>query len=235
MNKQCTPFIGIALILLGTLALAANLAVPILGREMCRYLAMRFGPPVVVGLGLALMGFPLLARGRGWGALFIAGMPVLTTGGILVFTNTFRLWGAWEWLWPLEVSSLALGFLFAAAWMRSIWLVIPAIIVGANAAVLQFCALTGLWGAWAVLWTVEPLAVGLALLVVGAARRVGGLVLAGTIHCGLAGAGLVLMSMVGCGGWFTNLAGLVILIGVGGLLVARGAASRPLPPVSAAE
>jgi hypothetical protein len=236
MNKQCTPLVGIALILLGALALAVNLAMPILGPEVCRYLAVRFGPPVVFGLGLALMLLPLLARGRrGLGALFIPGMPVLTTGVILLFTSTFHVWGAWEWLWPLEVSSLAWGFLFAAVWMRSIWLLIPAIIIGANGIVLQACALTGLWGAWAVLWTVEPLAIGLALLAVGAAKRLGGLVLAGTIHCGLAGVGLVVMSLVGLGGWLSNLAGLVILIGVGGLLVVRGVVSREVSPLSAAK
>jgi hypothetical protein len=37
--------------------------------------------------------------------------------------------------------------------------------------VLQFCALTGLWNAWAVLWTVEPLSVGLSLLAVSAKTR----------------------------------------------------------------
>ena len=233
MNNKCTPFIGIALILVGALALAANLAVPILGREVCRYLAMRFGPPVVVGLGLALMLLPLLARGqRGWGALFIPGMPVLTAGGILLFTSNFHVWGAWEWLWPLEVLSLALGFLFAAIWMRSIWLLIPTIIVGANGVVFQFCALTGLWGAWAVLWTIEPLAVGLALWLVGAAKRLDGLFLAGTILCGLGGMGWVGMTLIVPSGRLISLAGLVVLIGVGFVLVVRAAASRRLSPMS---
>ncbi len=236
MNKQCWPIVGIVLILLGVMALAANLAVPILGPAMCRLLMARFGPPIVTGLGMALMLIPLLARSRrGLGALFIPGMPILTTGVILLFTNTFRVWGAWEWLWPLEVSSLAWGFLFAAAWMRSIWLLIPAIIIGANGVVLHFCALTGWWEAWAVLWTVEPLALGLSFLLIGAARRLGGLLLAGTILCGLAGIGLVIMSLVGCGGWLSNLAGLLVLIGVGGVLVVRGAASGKASSLSAAE
>ncbi len=236
MNKQCTPVVGIVLILLGAVALAANLAVPILGLTICRLLIARFGPPLVAGLGLALMLIPLLARSRrGLGALFIPGMPILSTGAILLFTNTFRVWGAWEWLWPLEVSSLAWGFLFAAAWMRSAWLLIPAIIIGANGVVFQFCAITGWWEAWAVLWTIEPLAIGLALLAVGAAKRLGGLLLSGTILCGLAGIGLVIMSLVGSGGWLTNLVGLVVLIGVGGLLVVRGAVSHQSPPMSAAE
>ena len=69
------------------------------------------------------------------------------------------------------------------------------------------------------------------------AGRLGGLVLAGTILCGLGGMGLVGMSLVGPGPgrWLTNLAGLVVLIGVGGLLVVRGAVSRELSPMSAVK
>ncbi len=233
MNKQCTPVIGIALILLGAVVLAANLAVPILGPTLCRLLIARFGPPLVAGLGLALMLIPLLARSRrGLGAIFIPGMPILSTGAILLFTNTFRVWGAWEWLWPLEVSSLAWGFLFAAAWMRSVWLLIPAIIIGAKGVVFQFCALTGLWGAWSVLWTIEPLAIGLTFLLIGAAKRLGGLFLAGIILCGLGGMGLVGMTMVGPSWWLIRLAGPVVLIGVGFLLFVWGIASRRLSPAS---
>ena len=236
MNKQFSAMVGIALILLGASALVFNLAMSMLGPNVWQLLIWRFWPLTVVGLGLALMLLPLLATGRrGLGALFIPGMPVLTTGGILLFTSVFHVWGAWEWLWPLEVLSLALGFLFAAIWMRSIWLLIPAIIVGANGVVFQFCTLTGLWGAWAVLWTIEPLAVGLAFLLIGAAKRLGGLFLAGTILCGLAGIGLVGMTLVGPSWWLIRLAGPVVLICVGFLLFVWGIASRRLSPAPANE
>ncbi len=236
MNKQFSAMAGIALILLGVSAMVFNLAMPLLGLNVWRLIIWRFWPLTVIGLGLAFVLAPLLATGRrGLGALFIPGMPVLTTGGILLFTSVFHVWSAWEWLWPLEVSSIAWGFLFAAAWMRSIWLLIPAIIIGANGVVFQFCALTGLWSAWAVLWTIEPLAVGLALLSVGAVKRLGGLFLAGTILCGLAGIGLVGMTMVGPGWWLIRLAGPVVLIGAGFLLFVWGIASRRLSPISTAK
>ncbi len=236
MNKQFSAMAGIVLILLGASALVLNLAMPVLGLTMWRSLIWRFWPLTVMGLGLLLALLPLLATGRrGMGALFIPGMPVLTTGGILLFTSVFHVWGFWEWLWPLEVSSLALGFLFAAIWMRSIWLLIPAIVVGANGVVFQFCALTGLWRAWAVLWTIEPLAAGLAFLLVGAIKRLGGLFLAGIILCGLAGMGLVGMTIVGPGWWLIRLAGPVILICVGFLLLVWGVTSRRLVPAPTAE
>ena len=236
MNKQFSAMVGIVLILLGASALVFNLAMPVLGLNVWRSLIWRFWPLIVVGLGLVFMLLPLLATGRrGMGALFIPGMPILTTGGILLFTSVFPVWGAWEWLWPLEVLGVALGFLFAAIWMRLIWLLIPAIILGANGVVFQFCTLTGLWGAWAVLWTIEPLAVGLAFLLVGAAKRLAGLFLAGTILCGVAGVGLVGMTLAGPGWWLIRLAGPVILIGVGFLLFIWGMASRRLTPTPAAE
>ena len=236
MNKQFSAMVGVVLILLGASVLVFNLAMPVLGLNVWRSLIWRFWPLTVVGLGLLFVLLPLLATGRrGLGALFIPGMPVLTTGGILLFTSVFHVWGAWEWLWPLEVSSVALGFLFAAIWMRSIWLLIPAFIVGANGMAFQFCTLTGLWRAWSVLWTIEPLAIGLAFLLVGAAKRLGGLFLAGTILCGLAGMGLVGMTIAGPGWWLIRLAGPIVLIGVGFLLLIWGITSRRLSPASAAK
>jgi len=236
MNKQFSAMVGIVLILLGASALVLNLAMPVLGLNMWRLVIWRFWPLAVVGLGLFFVALPLLAHGRrGMGALFIPGMSILTTGAILLFTSVFHVWGAWEWMWPLEVLGVALGFLFAAIWMRSVWLLIPAIVVGANGMLFQFCALTGLWGAWAVLWTVEPLAVGVAFLLIGAAKRLAGLFLAGVILCGLAGIGLVGMTIVVPGWWLIRLVGPVVLISVGFLLFVWGIASRRLSPAPAAE
>jgi hypothetical protein len=89
---------------------------------------------------------PLAVRGkRGLGALFIPGMPTLATGLILLLASVFRRWDVWAWLWPLEVLALAAGFLVAAIYTRVIELVIPAIIIGLNRLLLQFCTVTGLW------------------------------------------------------------------------------------------
>ena len=51
------------------------------------------------------------------------------------------------------------------------------------------------------MWVVEPLAVGLALLMVGAVQGVTGLRIAGLVLCGLAAAGIMLMLLVLAAWW----------------------------------
>jgi hypothetical protein len=142
-------------------------------------------------------------------------------------------WGAWSWLWPLEVLSVALAFMLAALHMRVIWLMIPAIIIGANGLLFQFCAITGLWQVWAVMWTIEPLSVGMALLLVGARKRRSGLMMAGVLLCGIGGVGLLGMSAVVSTRWLMpgwqwlfRVAGPATLIVVGALLLFGGLAQR---------
>ena len=213
MNNRFSLLVGITLILTGILALVSNLAMPMIGLNLWRWGIWRLWPLAVVSVSVFFLLPPLLVRGRrALGALFIPGMPILTTGAILLFTSAFDLWSAWEWLWPLEVLALAQGFLFATVYTRAIWLAIPSIIIGANGAVLQFCALTGLWEMWAVLWTVEPLSVGLSLLVISAKRRWFGLFVAGLIVCGLAGLGLVGMTAILSEWWPISLLGSGVLI-----------------------
>jgi hypothetical protein len=180
---------GVALIGIGALSMGSNL---LLQTE-----AWRLWPVVVVIAGLLLTapGFMGLAR-RGFGAFFIPGIPVLTTGGILLFASIFHNWGVWAMAWPLEVLGVALGFGLAAIFMRVPALAIPAMIVGVNGLVLGFCNLTGLWQAWALLWPVEPLAVGLGLLVLGLATRSSGANLAGVILCAIAGVGFFMTSFM---------------------------------------
>ena len=180
---------GAALIGIGALSMVSNL---LLQTE-----SWRLWPVVVVILGLLLTipGFFGLAR-RGFGAFFIPGIPVLTTGGILLFASIFHNWGVWALAWPLEVLGVALGFALAAIFMRVPALAIPASIVGVNGLVLAFCNITGLWQAWALLWPVEPLAVGLGLLVLGLAKRSAGINLAGVILCTIAGVGFFMTSFM---------------------------------------
>jgi hypothetical protein len=180
MNKRFSILLGAVLIVMGGLMLLFNLALPMLGISGWRWGVWRLWPMFVIGVGLLFVLTPLLVRGkRGLGGLFIPGMPTLVTGGILLFTSAFDVWGAWEWLWPLEVLAVAVGFLFASIYMRNIWLLIPAIIVGANGLLMQFCALTGWWSVWAVLWTIEPLAVGVALFAAYTRKRRSGLLVVG--------------------------------------------------------
>jgi len=187
MNKQLSIVISIILIMVGLLTLAFSLVGPVLG-----FRVWQLWPLTVVAAGALFVLPPLLVRGkRGLGGLFIPGMPILTTGTILLFASVFRTWDVWSWLWPQEVLAGALGFLFAAIYMRNVWLLIPAIIVGANGVLMQFCAITGLWSVWAVLWAIEPLSVGLALLAVYLRRRSAGLLVAGVTLCALAVMGAV--------------------------------------------
>jgi hypothetical protein len=89
----------------------------------------------------------------------------------------------WRWVSRWPPSSCALPAL-----------AIPASIVGVNGLVLAFCNLTGLWQSWALLWPIEPLSVGLGLLVLGLAKRSYGVNLAAVILCIIAGVGFFFTS-----------------------------------------
>jgi hypothetical protein len=234
MEKRFSNIVGVSMILLGALALLVNLALPSVGINFWDWTVGRFWPLIIIGVGWIFVLIPLLVRGRrGLGGFFIVGLPILATGGILFLTNFFGWWDMWEFLWPLEVLSLALGFLFAALTMRVTWLVIPAIITGMNGLVFLFCAITGLWEMWAVLWTVEPLAVGLALIVVSLIKQSNGLFVAGLILCGVAGVGFLLMSGILVATvawpwlWLFKLAVPAILIFTGALVLGWNLLRRP--------
>jgi hypothetical protein len=153
-------------------------------------------------------------------------MPILVTGSVLLFASVLNWWDAWSWLWPLEVLGVASGFALAAIWLRVIWLTIPAMIVGANGLLFQFCAVTGLWEVWAVMWAIEPLSVGLSLLLIGGIRRRRGLMTAGVLLCAVGGVAVVGMSAIVSATWLagwlwlvrTVAPVLVILVGVSLLL-----------------
>jgi hypothetical protein len=242
MNKQFPILAGIGLIILGLLALFFTVGVPMLGLSVLFWGPWRLWPLIVVGLGLLLLAPPVLVRSRpGLGLLFIPGMPVLTTGGILLLASVFNWWNVWEWLWPQELIALGLGFLFAAIYMQSVWLTLPAIIIGLNGLVFQFCALTGLWEAWSFLWTIEPLSIGLSLLLVGAVKRTRGLFLAGLVVCGLAGMALMgttsilALGALWSGWWLAKLIAPAVIILAGALLLAWGALVYKSSPGTALE
>jgi len=180
---------GIGLLIIGGLSMVSNL--------FLRTEAWRMWPLVVlaVGLALTLPGFLGLVR-PGLGAFFMPGLPVLTTGRILMFASITGNWGIWALAWPLLVLAAALGFGLSAIFMRVPGLAIPAMIVGVNGLVLAFCNLTGLWSAWAILWPIEPLAIGLGLLIVGISKRSLGANTAAIILIGIAGMGFFLTSFV---------------------------------------
>lgn len=180
---------GVGLLVIGGLSMVGNL---FLSTQ-----AWRMWPLVVLAAGIALTAPGLLAISRpGFGAFFMPGIPVLATGGILMFASITGNWGIWALAWPLVVLAVALGFGLSAIFMRVAGLAIPAIIIGANGLVLAFCNTTGLWGAWAILWPIEPLAIGLGLLVVGIANRSKGASVAALILIGLAGVGFFMTSFI---------------------------------------
>ena len=184
MKKNLTIILGIGLIVLGALALAGNLILPMFGLHLRWWQFWRIWPMIVIVVGLLLSIVPLMAKGRkGITALLIPGLPTLITGGILMVASIFDAWWIWNYLWPLEVLSLALGFALAAIFTHSTGLGVPAIIIGLNGIVLQVCAISGWWGIWSFIWTIEPLAIGLSLLLLSLRGRHQGLFMAGLLFC----------------------------------------------------
>lgn len=235
MQKKASLLIGLTLILLGILALAGNLLVRVAGNG--NVLGFRAWPIVVVGAGLLFCLSPFLFRQqRGLSGLFVPGIPALVTGMILFAASLSGHWAIWSFLWPLELLSLAAAFVLMAIFLKVPWLTIPASIIGFTGLILQFCAATGWWSVWAVLWTVEPFAVGLPLLLIGIARKIEGVKLAGTVLCGLAGLAFAAMSsFLVTSLWITRLIGPILVLGFGVLLVVTAMAKRspenPEPPV----
>jgi hypothetical protein len=207
MNKQTSVVAGFILIAVGLMMMGLTVGMPMLGFSVWHIFEIwRFWPLTMIGVGLGFVLPPLLFRSRrGLGGLFIPGMPILTTGSILLFTSVLDWWGAWSWLWPLEVLSVAAGFILAALYLRVIWLIIPAFIIGANGLLFQFCAFTGLWEVWAVMWTIEPLSVGLALLLIGARKQRSGLMTAAIMLCCIGGVSFfgmaAILSVTWIAGW----------------------------------
>jgi hypothetical protein len=226
MQKKVSLLIGVTLILLGILALAGNLLIQAGGIGVVT--GFQAWPILVVGAGLLFCIPPFLfPRQRGLSGLFIPGLPVLTTGILLFIASMNGNWSIWSTLWPLEVLSLAAAFVLMAIFLKVPWLMIPASILGCTGAVLQFCALTGLWRSWAVLWTVVPFSVGLPLLLIGFARKIEGVKLAGIILCGLAGLAFAAMStFLVTSQWWTRLIGPVLVLGLGILLIISALARR---------
>jgi hypothetical protein len=219
MQKKDSLLIGVTLIVLGILALAGNLLLRAVGNGFV--LGFRAWPVFVVAAGLLFCLPPLIfPRQRGLSGLFVPGIPTLITGMLLFIGSVTGYWGIWATLWPLEVLSVAAAFILMAVFLKVPWLMIPASILGFTGLILQFCAATGWWSSWAVLWTVEPFAVGLPLLLIGLSRKIEGVKLAGLILCGLAGLGFAAMSTVLVTSlWITRLIGPALVLGLGILLV----------------
>ena len=219
MQKKASLLIGVTLILLGILALAGNLLIRAAGSGFM--LGFRAWPIFVVGAGLLFclppFLFPAAARPE---RVVHPRHPDPDHGSAAVHRQRDRQLVHLGHLWPLEVLSVAAAFVLMAIFLKVPWLMIPASIIGFTGLVLQFCALTGWWSSWAVLWTVEPFAVGLPLLLIGIAKKIEGVKLAGIILCGLAGLAFAAMSsFLVTSLWITRLIGPALVLGLGILLI----------------
>jgi hypothetical protein len=172
-------------------------AIALLGNIFLATKAWKLWPIIIVlaGIGLTAPGFFGFTR-RGFGSFFIPGIPVLTTGMILLYASLTDNWGVWAVAWTLEVLAFALGFALAAIFMRVPGLAIPAFIVGVNGVMFAFCAVTGLWQSWAILWPIEFLSVGLGLLALGIANHSAGVKTAASILFAIAGGGFFITVFV---------------------------------------
>lgn len=230
MQKKTSLLFGITLILLGVLALGGNMLIRAVGMD--GLLGFRAWPIIVVGLGLLFCLAPFIFyKLRGLSGLFIPGLPILVTGILLFAASLSSSWHIWSIFWPLIVIGLALGFVLMAVFLKIPWLLIPASIIGFTGLVLQFCAATGLWSSWAVLWTVEPFAVGLPLLLIGMVKKLDGVKTAGIILCGFAGLVFAaLSSLLVTSLRITRFIGPAVVLTLGVLLVLSAAFKRK-PPV----
>lgn len=182
MTRNIKLTTGALLTLLGTMVLAYNLFAAALGWPDPAL--WRLWPLAIAGAGLLFVLPPLVApQQRALGALFLPGLPLLTVAGLSAATLVLRPGFVWTLFWPQMVLALALALGLLALYLRSIWLILPALVLGLLGAALQLSALTGWWSLWAVLWSVAPFGAGLSLLVVGLRQHSNGLRLTGALTC----------------------------------------------------
>ena len=235
MRRLSSTLIGLLLIMLGIFGIAWRMDVPGGALATLRLGILRLWPVLVFIVGAFFVLPPLFMRDRpGLSGLFIPGIPILVTGGVLLLASLTNRWGfIWGHFWPLEILAVALAFLLMALFLRKIGLTFPAVILAFNGLALQFTALTGWWEAWAVLWVIEPLAVGVALLVLYFKLRRRGLLIAGLILCGITVLGVLLMSLILANRWWVlGLFGPALLVLLGGFFIIRALQAGKEAPVA---
>ena len=159
------------------------------------------------------------------GAMFLVMNIGSTIGGVLSIVSMGNLW-------PLIVIWVGLGFFIPIfIWWdsrhKNYGLAMPGTIVLVNGLILFYCNLSGNWGAWAYLWTLEPFSVALGLLALyflGPKKEQGLLVAAAVIG----GASLAVFAILASalGGPIGGVVGAFLLIALGIILVARAIVQR---------
>ncbi len=169
MQRSSSSLIaGLILIGLGVLALFFTLG----GIDLWAY-SWRWWPTVIIAFGVLIALLPVFIRKRWMGLLYVIAAPIIATGIMLLISMTSGQWSLWARWWPIEVLSVALGFVLAAIYARSVWLMVPAIFLGVNGGLFLFNAWYGQWYLWKVLWILQPLSLGVALLLVGVVKHSG--------------------------------------------------------------
>lgn len=226
MNKNISILSGPFLIFIGGLALIHTLIAPLFNIEINPW---SMWPLLVVGVGAMFTLAPFAEReNRGLGALFIPGFPILMVSGLLFASNLLNWSSSWALFWPLIIIAVAAGFAAAAIWSQNIWLFIPAIIIGLNGIVFQLCSLTGWWHLWSVLWVIEPLSVGLALIFVSLFTKSRGLRRAGLIVTAVSAVGFSIMTII-LSGWTTILGAITLIVAGGAILLNNARRHSALP------
>ncbi len=170
---------------------------------------------LIVGAILVLLGLFFLALNVGtW---FLAQMGI-----------HLDLWR----LWPLTFVVAAVAFYAAIVigWENREglrWLAVPGTIFLANGLIFLYTSLSGHWGAWSYLWTLEPLAVGAGLYLASSLGRCDrGAETAAAILSGISLVGFVLFgSLLGTG--YVRIVAPLGLIVLGLLILALGIFRRP--------
>jgi len=225
MQKKGSLFIGVFLILVGILSLGGNMFMDF--TERIPVSVFQLWPVIVIAVGLLFTMPPFFApNNHGLGGLFIPGIPVLVTGGILFAASVMNNWGIWALAWPLEVIAVGIGFLLAAIFIRVIWLLIPATIITFTGGALAFTTLTGMWSTWSFLWTVIPLALGLAFIIIGLNEKKTTLTIVGAGFAGLAGVAFASLSVFETGWGFVNLLAPAFVILMGLFILTTGFVKR---------
>ncbi len=138
----------------------------------------------------------------------------------------------WAQFWPGFLALGALAFYLPGIvwWERRrqlAGLAVPGTILLANALIFFYNTLSRDWNAWSYLWALEPLAVGLGLYAAWlAGLRYQGLLIGGHV---LAAIGAFLFAVFGLvfGSLAARIVAPFVLIGLGGLLLARSLIASP--------
>jgi hypothetical protein len=175
------------------------------------------------------------------GSLY-AGIVLIAFGALFLLTETAgRLFAAvglnvgWGQLWPLAIVLVGLAFWLAIlVWWdqrtRIAGLAVPGTLILMNGLLLLYQSATGDWESWTYAWSLEPVFVGLGLLMLYAlGQRERGLLVAALV---VGGVGVVFLLIFGSvwGGWVIQLLTALGLVLAGVLLLMRGARQRPTSP-----